>query len=73
MALSFPNFVRSIVEAYKAGQSTMQEVADRFAVKRGWVNEIIQRYNQTGRALGSYVFDNFLAAEGIRNEIAPSP
>jgi PAP2 superfamily len=27
----------------------------------------------TGRVLGNYVFDNFLAAEGIRNEIAPSP
>jgi transposase len=37
-----------VVEAYQAGQSTMQEVADRFAVKRGWVNEIVQRYNQTG-------------------------
>jgi hypothetical protein len=23
--------------------------------------------------LGNYVFDNFLAAEGIRNETAPSP
>ena len=25
-----------VVEAYQAGQSTMQEIADRFAVKRGW-------------------------------------
>ena len=31
----------------------MQEVADRFAVKRGWVNEIIQRYNQTGSVAAS--------------------
>jgi transposase len=42
-----------VVEAYKAGQSTMQEVADRFAVKRNWVNEIIQRYNQTGSVAAS--------------------
>jgi transposase len=31
----------------------MQEVADRFAVKRGWVNEIMQRYNQTGSVAAS--------------------
>lgn len=42
-----------VVEVYKAGQSTMQEVADRFAVKRGWVNAIIQRYNQTGSVAAS--------------------
>jgi transposase len=37
-----------VVEAYQAGQSTMQAIADRFAVKRGWVNEIVQRYKRTG-------------------------
>ncbi|CAN1210292.1 Transposase [Tumidithrix helvetica PCC 7403] len=37
-----------VVETYLAGQSTMQEVADRFEVKRGWVNEIVQRYKLTG-------------------------
>lgn len=37
-----------VVSAYQTGQSTMQEVAERFAVKRGWVNEIVQRYKSTG-------------------------
>jgi transposase len=37
-----------VVATYLAGQSTMQEVADRFEVKRGWVNEIVQRYKRTG-------------------------
>jgi transposase-like protein len=30
-----------VVSAYQTGQGTMQEVAERFAVKRGWVNEIV--------------------------------
>jgi transposase-like protein len=29
-----------LVSAYQTGQSTMQAIAVRFAVKRGWVNEI---------------------------------
>jgi transposase len=37
-----------VVTAYQSGQTTMQAVADRFAVKRGWVNEIVQRYKRTG-------------------------
>ena len=37
-----------VIEAYQAGSSTMQQVAKRFAVSRNWVNNLVQRYKQTG-------------------------
>ncbi|WP_019500273.1 IS630 transposase-related protein [Pseudanabaena sp. PCC 6802] len=42
-----------VVAAYQSGQTTMQAVAERFAVKRGWVNEIVQRYKRTGNVAPS--------------------
>lgn len=37
-----------VVETYQLGGSTMQEVANQFKVKRGWVNQIVQRFKETG-------------------------
>jgi transposase len=42
-----------VVSAYQTGQGTMQAIAERFAVKRGWVNEIVQRYKSTGSVAAS--------------------
>lgn len=37
-----------VIEAYQGGTGTMQAVAERFAVSRNWVNNLVQRQKQTG-------------------------
>jgi transposase len=38
-----------VIAGYQKGKTTMKEVADRFAVSRSWVNNLVQRQKQTGR------------------------
>jgi transposase len=37
-----------VIAVYQEGKSTMEAVAERFAVSRSWVNNLVQRQKQTG-------------------------
>jgi len=37
-----------VIAVYQEGKSSMEAVAERFAVSRSWVNNLVQRQKQTG-------------------------
>ncbi|PZV16485.1 MAG: hypothetical protein DCF20_08205 [Pseudanabaena sp.] len=42
------DFRERVIAGYQKGKTTMKEVANRFAVSRSWVNNLVQRQKQTG-------------------------
>ena len=43
------DFRRKVVQAYEAGRGSQRQVARHFGVSLGFVQELLQRYRQTGR------------------------